>query len=281
MKKTILSLLCLTLAILLLAGCEITITPAGDTNAPNTQAPDSDAPDSKIPDSSAPDDTSKAPDTTEPPADTQPPKPLEYDESIVILADTFKYPVENEYEGVWKDENGNPQYNQFLIPALNLSTANAKAFNAKLLEVSAEYRTDCENEPKSGRIYFFDYEVAERDNVVAIRINETFSAMSAGVGRAYDAYYYDINADRELSLAEYLGRFGFTEKTLTEKLVASREYLTLGWDGDPTPASVLLDPANEGIGISTVQFHEGTDVTVYLTPSYDWFWPVEVTFGIF
>lgn len=278
MKKTILSVLGLTLTLLLLlSGCNITIEPIGDTTAPDTTEPGTAAPDSQTPDTTAP------ADTTATPADTEPVKKTEYDESVVILADTFEYEARSEFEGLYADENGKPILNYFKIPALSLSTPNAKAFNEKLRAHSSAERADCESNPVSGKLYYFDYEVGVRDNVLSILTVDTHGAFPGGANTLYDAYYYDLEADRELTFSEYLGKFGFTEQSFAAKFVASREFLTFsGFEGDPPALSAFQDPADNENRITAALFGKGDDAMAVFCSSAT-FMPVPycITFPLF
>ena len=95
----------------------------------------------------------------------------------------------------------------FRVPAVNLESDNAKAFNQKIFDEYPSYAfAEVSDTPVSvDRIYRYDYFSDVTDNaMVAIVLQKQVGYFYSEYGTEFKAYYYDLKGDCELSAEDYL-----------------------------------------------------------------------------
>lgn len=137
---------------------------------------------------------------------------------------------------------GEPISHTFEVPALYWSTPAAEAFNAKLATFSAAARADLQNGLADNNIYIYTYEARARDNLVGIFLINGSGWQYSEYGLDVKPYYFDMDADRELTFEEVLTRVGVTKEKLIEKMIDSQTYVDEFWDDPVVPAAPYLDP---------------------------------------
>ncbi len=96
----------------------------------------------------------------------------------------------------------------FRVPAINLESDNARAFNEKISARYPQYAFETEfgEEPLAiDRIYHYDYisDVTEKA-VVAIVLQKRVGYFYSEYGTEYEAFYYDLKGDCEVTASDYL-----------------------------------------------------------------------------
>lgn len=97
------------------------------------------------------------------------------------------------------------------FPMLTVDSANAKAFNEKINKAYQPYLVKAKQESPDTYFAEVSYEVFPYNSVVAIvvshRDGKPYTDM---VTNGWEAYYYDVDRDKELSFEEYLSAIGTT-----------------------------------------------------------------------
>lgn len=99
--------------------------------------------------------------------------------------------------------------NNIFLPKLTKNSADAAAFNAKILAAYAERN--------AWMVYDISYQYSVFDGLVGIIITKISGPAGGGAKTEYAGYYYDTKADKELTKDAYLQAFGIRyDKLLAE-----------------------------------------------------------------
>jgi hypothetical protein len=111
------------------------------------------------------------------------------------------------------------------IPAVSGDSSAVQAFNARIDGKYHKYVTTLQNNEEDSELYGVAYHACVKDGVVGILIVFSQARQFAGVGTAYEAYYFNANEDRELGTAEaYLSAIGTDLNGLDQKIRATKAF---------------------------------------------------------
>ena len=151
-------------------------------------------------------DTQTSPDTQVPPDTETPPEPalepdvvcaLEYSKAVIAT------PLSQEIGWSAVDYT-----HTIRIPAINIGSANASYFNAKLYNEFSDYLEILKNNQEDDLIIGRNYVYKIFAGYIAIIGIFTEAVQCGGVGISYVGYYYDATEDREITFDEYLDKVG-------------------------------------------------------------------------
>lgn len=120
----------------------------------------------------------------------------------------------------------------FSIPAIDLDTDNAEAFNQTIYDDLYKVY-EAAHDPEDDLIYSLNYVSSVYKGVVAILTDtEYMLPASEYMGHIMGTYYYDVATDRPLDSAEaYVNKLGYTLDQLEKAARQTREYQELQESG--------------------------------------------------
>lgn len=111
-----------------------------------------------------------------------------------------------------------------ILPRITSETENSKAFNQKMYD-SFSYAYDALiNNEEYAAMYDISYQYKIDNSVIGIFITNRHAVQAGGGTWFYEAFYYDIENDKEITLDEYVAAFGFTVSELFKLIKTTDEY---------------------------------------------------------
>ncbi len=119
------------------------------------------------------------------------------------------------------------------IPKITLNSANANAFNNKLFSnfYKSIYDDAVNFKDTSGVVYEISYDYKVYNDCIGIIISYVRMRPNSGIYREYNAFYYDVKNDKEITFDEYLAKCGLSMSSAITKLKATSEYKSYSWEG--------------------------------------------------
>ncbi|MBQ9544403.1 MAG: hypothetical protein IJV00_04675 [Clostridia bacterium] len=236
MKKSIVSLFALILAIAVLCGCSLASDSSSGDGPEKTSAAEkttgnaatqsaeetSPAPSSSqsVPETSPVTETAAQPDTS-PVVD-----PFDIVDTVKVVdqLDYHKQVVTTDYAAELGYDFGDLEQ-VVILPALSgIDSDSARAFNKKILDTYSETVEILQNDQEEGGIVNIRYRAYINGQSLGIIMTETYGVQIGGIGTGYSFFYYDLKEDRELTFEEYLSNFGYDRKKFAEEFGGSEEY---------------------------------------------------------
>ena len=115
-------------------------------------------------------------------------------------------------------------YHHIAIPAITSDTANAKAFNDKLYSVCGDFLQVLESNTEDNLIINRTYQFKKTLHLIAIIVTATEGVQCGGIGAMFYGYYYDTDADREITFDEYLSKLGLQKSTVLDAISKTEDY---------------------------------------------------------
>ena len=129
------------------------------------------------------------------------------------------------------------------VPKIDSTKPGAEALNAKMLADQQE-KLDALAAGKEGReLYTVTYSASGADGILAVNVYEYTGYQYSESSRNRCFYYYDVAADRELTLDEVLTHLSLTRDSLDKALVWSNGYELISienTDRTITPAATVF-----------------------------------------
>lgn len=132
------------------------------------------------------------------------------------------------YEGVTAEDKKNILQDaqpgiKLTLPKINIDSVGAKSINSKIEEAYKEMINQIKNNVteqtgKKVTIQNTNYNYSIRNNIIYILISNDYGVINGSGSSYYNAYYYDIEADKELTVQEALVKLDISEEYLKNKL---------------------------------------------------------------
>ena len=136
------------------------------------------------------------------------------------------------------------------VPKIDSTKPGAEALNAKMLADQQE-KLDALAAGKEGRsLYTVTYSASGADGILAVNVYEYTGYQYSESSRNRCFYYYDVAADRELTLDEVLTHLSLTRDSLDKALVWSNGYELISienTDRTITPAATVFGAPLTGV----------------------------------
>lgn len=133
------------------------------------------------------------------------------------------------------------------IPKIDSEKPGAVALNNKISADYARIFEDLKLGKEGAFLYKISYTYAGYDGMLSVCVNEYVGIQYSEGGYIDTFYYYDAVKDCEISFADYISHFGYTEDALAERSRRCNEYYYAN-EYDNEVNGLLYRDANGGLG---------------------------------
>ena len=255
MKKTILLLAALFLSLACLCGCAgagKTSETAGRTD-PKTDAGGADT--ENLTCETAATETEPVPSSGETEPLTVPETTPVTEEKTIGVADQLDYrknAVNSELSTEFGYDFSDFEHLVRLPAIIGTDSENAESFNRKIMEKYKDTVDLLSGGGEDNLLIRIDYSFGIGGGAAAILMTESVGVQIGGIGVGYSGFYYDTEADCELTFEQYLSKLGLSRRAAAVRLGATdgyAAYVDMIREMNPELGPLPLDPDQLAAGI--------------------------------